>query len=81
MEKLENIAARTEVLPTGTGLFLPLDVMAELRLEGFVDAFPDVTLETLKAHIESNFDWAIALPRVQQKMVELVMAASGQFPA
>lgn len=78
---MEKTDEKIEIVMRRTGLFLPLDVVAELRLEGFVHSFPDATLEALTAHIEANFDWALELPRVQQKMVELLTAASGQFPA
>jgi hypothetical protein len=78
---MQQTPTQFDTATTESGFFLPLDVMAELRVEGFVHAFPNITLQTLTAHVQANFAWAMALPRVQLKMIELVMAASGQMPA
>lgn len=64
-----------------TGLMVPMDAMAEIHLRRFVEAFPNVTLQSLAVHAEIYFDWANEVPHLQCKMAQWVAAATGQRPA
>jgi hypothetical protein len=64
-----------------TGLLVPMDVMAEIHLRRFVGAFPDVTLQSLEAHVDIYFDWVNEVPHLQRKMAEWAAAATGQRSA